>query len=171
MHEYELKCREHYLGLKTHDVNPPKHLWKLKRIRKASDLYLEAQRELIGEVLRAPEGSPIKACKNPLSLELQDFEGKYRGGRKRDNWWIEGVKQYWKHITNTKYTYYKDTALCWDTSKPEGKVHQVILETAAECRIGLKQECENILTTKTKISLGWIKSKWSEKRGTHALSA
>ena len=73
--------------------HPPKRLWKLKKIKKASDLYLEEKRELIAEVLRAPQGDPIKSCKNPETLDLLDFPGKYRGGRKRDNWWIEGIHE------------------------------------------------------------------------------
>ena len=39
LHEYELKCREHYTGIATHtyeDVTPPKNLWKHKTLKLAS---------------------------------------------------------------------------------------------------------------------------------------
>ena len=100
-------------------------------------------------------------------MDFLDFPGKYRGGRKRDNWWIEGIQEYWNHITNTEnatYKLYQGTELNVNSKTEEGKIHLAILETAAECRIGLIRETDNVLTTKTKISLGWINSKWAKQQ-------
>ena len=155
--EYDLKHKENRLNI-THyedtELKPPKHLWKPTKIKKASERYIETRRELIGEVLRAHKSNPITACRNYPSLDLLEFPGKKRDGHPRDNWWTEGTEEYWEHITNVKYTYYKGQEL-----NRKSTIHRVILETAARCRIGLKRDIDNSLTTKTRIDLGWINIK------------
>ena len=93
----------------------------------------------------------MTACRQPQTLQLTTFPGKLRDGHPRDNWWIEGCHEYWTHITNHKFSYYKGCTL--DMSL---KLHQAIPTIAAECHIGLKRDKDNELHTKTKIELGWI---------------
>ena len=99
----------------------------------------------------------LRSCKNPTSLQLVEFEGKYRDCRKRDNWWLEGIAEYWKHITTPLRTsdlltqaadgsWYRDTETI-DPSKTRFTVyryeslnlknskHLEILEIAAQTRI------------------------------------
>ena len=109
--------------------------------------------------MRAEPTNPITACRNHHNLDLLDFPGKYRSGRKRDNWWLEGTKEYWTHITNKKYIYYQ-----YETLDRNSTVHRAIMETAAECRIGLKKDIHNTLTNKTKITLGFFVIKNRKKR-------
>ena len=45
-----------------------------------------------------------KVLQNPDNLELVDFQGKFREGRKTNNLWLEGTEEYWRHITKTKIT-------------------------------------------------------------------
>ena len=104
--------------------------------------------------------NPITAFRKVETLELAGFDGKHQDGRKRNNWWLEGIKEYWAHITNpavggrTRFTAYNGVPLNTDS-----KIHLVILDTAAEARIGLKGDNGNNLTTHTKIMLGWQHSK------------
>ena len=100
--------------------------------------------------MRAEPTNPITACRNHHNLDLRESPGKYRSGRKRDNWWLEGTKEYWTRITNKNYIYYQ-----YETLDRNSTVHRAIMETAAECRIGLKKDIHNTLTNKTKISLGF----------------
>ena len=85
-------------------MTPPTHLWKIKKVKLVGEIYSESRRELIAEVLRAEAGDPIAACKRHDSLELVTYPGKMRKGHPRDNWWVEGLKEYWEHITNNKFT-------------------------------------------------------------------
>ena len=108
LEETELKQKEKERGLIDHPdhlVTIPKWLWKPKRLKMASEGYQEQRRELIAEVLRQPKwpreyNDPIKACKVKGSLRLSEFPGKKRDGLPRHNWWLEGIKEYWDHITN-----------------------------------------------------------------------
>ena len=163
LREFEWRNREQSLGLKDHPehlLKPPKKLQREKTFKKASEIYNEERRELIGEVLRQPRwpntyNDPVKSCKDPTSLHLVEFPGKKRGGPPRHNWWIEGVKEYWDHITNpprggeARFTAYNGTKLDF-----ESREHLAILETAAESRIGLRGDKYNKLTTHTKIMMG-----------------
>ena len=74
----------------------------------------------------------------------------------KHNWWIYGVTDYWRVITDNKFTFYKGKTLDLDNH-----IHTNILELAAQCKIGLRNENKimNELTNKTKILLEWIQVK------------
>ena len=80
------------------------------------------------------------------TLKLADFEGKYRDGALRHNWWNKGLEKYWSHIVEKYFSAYKNQKL-----NIHNKEHRAILELAAECRIGLTKEntIYNQLTNKT----------------------
>ena len=97
---------------------------------------------------------------------MVEFEGKYREGRKRVNWWLEGINEYWKHITTPLKTEYSSktrfSAYQYETLNLKSSKHLEILDLAAQIRIGLKKENDNVLSEKTQMSLGWVKNRNSK---------
>ena len=72
-----------------------------------------------------------------------------------DNWWLKGAEEYWKHITNNVFTFYKNRPLDHTTLE-----HIAVLELAAHSKTGLKgNNSQNRITNKAKMMLGWIKVK------------
>ena len=117
-----------------------------------SDVYHEERRSLIAEILRS-NSKILHACHEPKSLKLVEFPNEFRKGRKRDNWWICGLEEYWEHLTFIKFKHLNGTQLGLDNPQ-----HQAILELAAECHIGLKTEKKhlNVLSGQTQKDLGFV---------------
>ena len=133
-----------------------------EKIKKISEIYEENRLILIAEILKSKqisydkENDPIRDFLVENTYKYEDFVGKHRDGPLKHNWWVYGIAEYWKIITDTKFTFYKGKAL-----NLNNKIHICILELAAQCKIGLRHENKilNELTNKTKILLGWIQVK------------
>lgn len=151
--------------------------WKDK-FQPLSQVYREYRREHIAAIIRASSNVittqqtiPLTAFKEVHTLNLVDFPGKHRDGRRRDNWWIEGVQEYWTQLTTYKTINELGTqspprfpALHNQPLDLSNKTHISILELAAYCNIELKHENANLntITMKTKMLLGWLPFKWSK---------
>ena len=63
--------------------------------------YELQRRKLIIKILNAPQTDPTKSiCIENDTVKLKEYTGKKKWGGQRHNWWIYGIKNYWK-----KYNY------------------------------------------------------------------
>ena len=90
------------VGLKG---NIPNRHWEMPKFQKISEVYTEQRRELMAKVLSADrmknDHGEYTSPQNPIAAGIQEhtlniiqFPGKFRDGRQRDNWWIEGTNEY-----------------------------------------------------------------------------
>jgi len=62
-----------------------------------SEYYELQRRRLIIKILNAPQTDPIKSiCIENDTVKLKEYTGKKKWGGQRHNWWIYGIKNYWK---------------------------------------------------------------------------
>ena len=143
-----------------------------------SQVYTLYRREQIAAIIRASANvittqttNPITAFKEVDNLLLKDFSGKHRDGRMRNNWWIEGIQEYWKYLTTYRIINRLGTrnppdfpALHNQPLDLTNPTHINALEFASFCSMGLKHENTNLntITLKTKMVLGWTKWNWSK---------